>query len=127
MQKLSRRKIAEYVVSATKNGIVPASVMTELAAYLVESHRTREAQLVIRAIEDVLAEQDQVVARVTTAHALDVGLKQAIRNQIGAKEVYFAETVDPSVLGGVRVETPSKTLDATVIRKLNSLRSAKAS
>ncbi|HPR09197.1 F0F1 ATP synthase subunit delta [Candidatus Saccharibacteria bacterium] len=127
MPKLSRRKIAEYVANTTKDGVVPTGVIAELAAYLADSHRTRELPLVVRTIEDVLAERGQVVARVTTARGLDDSIKQSIRAQINAKEVYFAEAVDPSVIGGVRVETPGKTLDATIIRKLNSIRSAKAS
>lgn len=56
MQKLSRRKLALYVVEASKDGVVPASVMQEIAAYLVDTRRTREAVLVARAIEDELAD-----------------------------------------------------------------------
>ncbi|MGB4966995.1 MAG: F0F1 ATP synthase subunit delta [Candidatus Saccharimonadales bacterium] len=124
MQKLSRRKIAEYVADNTKDGVVSAAALKEVAAYLQETRRTRELPLVVRTIEDVLAERGQVVARVTSARPLEAELRKTLESQIGGT-VYMQETVDEAVLGGVKVTTPGRSLDATLMKRINSIRSAK--
>lgn len=123
--KLSRRKLAHYVASHASNGRVPEAVVQEVAAYLVESRRLREMPLVVRAIEDALAERGVVVATVTSARPLDDTLREAIKAQAGGEEVHLREVVDPSVIGGVRVQTPDTSYDGTVQHKLQALRAAK--
>lgn len=123
--KLSRRKLALHVVEAVKNGTIPADTLRQAAAYLIDAGRTREVVLVARAIEDELAERGVVVATVTSAGPLDDVLRQAVTSQVAAKTVALKEVIDPSVLGGVRIDMPGKRLDATISRKLTMLRSAK--
>ncbi len=123
--KLSRRKLAQYVASRVQDGRVPEAVVQEVAAYLVEARRLREMPLVVRAIEDALAERGVVVATVTSARPLDDMLREAVKAQAGGGEVYLREVVDPSVLGGVRVQTPDASYDGTVQHKLQALRAAK--
>lgn len=123
-QKISRRKIAQYVVTSHESGAPLEALMTEVAAYLIATKRTREADLTVRAIEDVLAGRGTVIARVTTAHPLDEQLRREITALVGGN-VSIDEIVDPTVVGGVRIETPGKLLDATLKRKLLALRQAK--
>ena len=122
--KISRRKLAEYAVSAYHEGTLNEALRA-IAAYLVESRRLRETDLVIRAIEDVLAAQGVVIAHVATARPLTTELKAAITNVVAAQEIHITETVDPELIGGVRIEMPGKLLDATIKRKLLALRQAK--
>ena len=63
--------------------------------------------------------------RITAAQALDSQLREAIEKTIAADTLYLREKVDPSVIGGVLVETPGSKLDATIKRKLLALRRAK--
>ncbi len=123
--KLSRRAIARYVVATLEGGRSQDEVLREVAAYLIQNRRLREVDLVVRAIEDELAERGTVIARITTAHPIADDVKAAIERLVGAKDVQLAETIDPSVVGGVRVETPGHILDATMKRKLLALRQAK--
>lgn len=125
MEKLSRRKLALYAANQVVDGAISATVIAEIAAYLTESGRVRESELVVRAIEDELAARSVVVADVTTAYALTDAEKADIRTLIGSNNVYFRETVDPQIIGGVRVKTPGKMLDATVKTKLQALKRAK--
>lgn len=125
MDKLSRRKLAEYVVSQAKDGSVPSRVIEQVAAYLVEARRAREVELAARAIEDELAARGIVVSDVTTAYVLADEERDEIQKLIGTDTVYFRETVDPGVIGGVRIKTPGKTLDATIASKLQALKRAK--
>ena len=123
--KLSRRKIAAYVADNVSNGAATSAVIAEVAAYLVESRRTRELQLVIRAIEDELAARGEVIANVTTARTLDDSLRKAVSSLVGAQTIHLRESVDESVIGGVKIDLPGATLDATIKRKLLALRQAK--
>ena len=56
-QKISRRKLASYVVDRFESGAPLATLLKEVAAYLVDSKRTREADLLVRTIEDVFADR----------------------------------------------------------------------
>lgn len=122
--RLSRRKLAQYAVDAYEVGKL-ALALQEIAAYLIESRRLREAELVVRAIEDELAARGTVVAHVATARPLTAELQHAITKLVGAKEISILESIDPDLIGGVRIETPGKLLDATIKRKLLALRQAK--
>lgn len=124
-QKISRRKLASYVVDRFESGEPLATLLKEVAAYLVDSKRTREADLLVRTIEDVFAERGLVVARVTTAHPLTDALRREISKLVGGDKVHLDEIVDSTVIGGVRIDTPGKSLDATIERKLLALRQAK--
>lgn len=123
--RLSRRKIAEYVAGSVVNGHVPQHILQEVAAYLLETRRTRESTLVARAIEDALLERGVAVVTVTTARPLDAELRETITARIGASEVHVREVVDPGVLGGVRLQMADASYDGTLKHKLNGLRAAK--
>ena len=120
--RLSRRKLATYAAEKLLSGTPKKTVFKELAAYLVDTGRTREAELVIREIEDVLAARGTVVANVASAHSLTSGMKAEIAKVVGAKQVQLRETVDESLLGGVRIDLPGKRFDGTIRHKLNALR-----
>lgn len=124
-EKISRRKLAQYVVDAStqKGGL--AGAIRDVAAYLIDTRRVREAELVVRAIEDEFAARGTVVAHVATARPLTAELTNAITAIVNAREVHINETVDADLVGGVRIETPGKLLDATIQRKLLALRQAK--
>lgn len=125
MGKLSRRSIALYVANEL-NTPRRKGVVLQLAAYLVDTHRTKELPLVIRDIEFYLAESGSVSGTITTAFDLTTETKKAIekyvKQQTGAKDVLLDSIVDPTVLGGVKVSIPGHELDATVRRSLTILK-----
>lgn len=122
-QRLSRRKIAEHAASKLVSGVASKKVLKEVAAYLVETRRTREMELVVRDIEAALAEKGIVVADVTSARPLSAQLKGEVSKLVGTKNVQLRETIDETVLGGMRVTVPGKRFDGTVRRKLTVLKS----
>ena len=119
--QLSRRKIAQHTARRIMNRETDAAI-TELAAYLVDTNRTREAALVVRDIEMELADNGIVIAKVTTAHPLTEQLRRQIIALMNAQTVYLDETVDQTVIGGVKIDMPGKEYDATVRAKLNKLK-----
>ena len=125
-KKLSRRVIAQYFGQQLIAGSDQATLSHQLAGYLVESKRTKEASLIVSDIESYLATQGIVMADVTAAFPLSDTTEQAIRQMItgatGSRDIHLKTTIDASVLGGIKLSIPGKELDSTVVRKLSTLR-----
>ena len=124
-ERISRRKLSAHVVDSIVRGGNLSVALEEVAAYLIDTKRTREATLVARSIEDELAARGTVIARVSSARPLDTEVKQAIQRLLNASTVHLKEEVDASLIGGVRIEAPGKRLDASVKRKLLALHQVK--
>ena len=124
-QRLSRRKVAAYAADKLMAGETPARVMKEVAAYLAVSRRTREYELLVRDIEDALAQRGVTVANVASAHPLSAAMKKEISALVGKGTLQLRESVDPALLGGVRIDVPGKRFDGTLRRKLTTLKEAK--
>jgi F-type H+-transporting ATPase subunit delta len=124
--RLSRRKIAAYFADEIADG---RNITKQLAAYLVESKRVREADLVVRDIEAALADRGILLTDVASSRELAAETKQAItaflKQTTGAKDVHIRSHVDPYLLGGVRIDTPGARMDATLRHKLNQLTASK--
>ena len=120
-ERISRRKLADYIVDRVERGDGIGAVVEELAAYLIDTRRTREAMLIVRSIEDELAARGTVVAHVQSARPLSNEMKEAIQRLLNASTVHLNEEVDPALIGGIRIEAPGKRLDATVKRKILAL------
>jgi len=120
--RLSRRRLARYIATAavdSKQDV--AEAITSVAAYLYDTGRTREVELVGRDVEAALADQGITIASVTSAHSMSDSLKQRVTALVGG-DVRIRETVDSSVLGGVKVDVPGKRFDGTIRHKLDTLK-----
>ena len=126
MAKLSRRKIAAHLADELLSG---KNISDQLAAYLVETKRTREATLVIRDIEAALAERGVLLADVASARTLADDTKDTITNYLksatGVTKVHLRSEVDANLLGGVRIETPGMRRDNTIRHRINQLTASK--
>ena len=124
--KLSRRKIAAYLADEL---IAGRPVTHKLAAYLVESRRVREATLVVRDIETALAQRGVLLADVSSSRDLSAEtartISEYLKQTAGATTVELRSHVDPHLLGGVRIDTPSSRLDKTLRHRLNQLTASK--
>jgi F-type H+-transporting ATPase subunit delta len=124
--RISRRLLARHAGEQLLSGARQETVIKEVAAYLIENRRTKEADLIVDDITRYLADHGVVVAEATSAFGLAEATKQAIRSLIeretGAKNVELKESVDKSVLGGVKLALPGRELDTTIARKLSQLR-----
>lgn len=131
MSKLSRRTISRTI--ATKLLQEPQHQthwVQVLAAYLVEQNRIDEADLIVNDIAHELYEQDgQLLASVSSARPLSEAvrdlLKDTLKQETEARKVTLAERVDPSLLGGLLVRTPTAQMDVSVRTKLNQLATIK--
>ena len=131
MARTLRRKLARYAAERLLAG--DTTVIDELAALIISERREREIDLLVQDIEAELAERGTVVATVESARALDLATKDEIKNLLSSKtnasdqdvKVLLRESIDQALIGGFKLRTPTATLDATVLKKLNDLRAKK--
>jgi F-type H+-transporting ATPase subunit delta len=125
-QRLSRRKITGYIAQQLVAGVQAKHLVLQLAALLIDTKRTNEVGLIVRDVEYELTKRGVVLAQVTSVFDLTEETKRAvtklITDQTGAHQVYLRQFLDPDVLGGVKVDLPGLQLDATIARRLTTLR-----
>ena len=93
---------------------------------LAERHRMPVLFRIRRSFDAMWAEENQLLpVTVTSAVELDEKLVEDIGQRIGeqtGRKVELASSVDPDVLGGLRVQVGNMVLDATVRNRLERLR-----
>lgn len=121
--RLSRTQIARHVAKQLQAG--SSDIIKQLAAYLVVEKRVGELDLLLRSIYDELERDGVVVADIVSAQGIAAEVKDKVKQLLGAKQLVLNEQTDPAVLGGVRISTPSRLLDATVRHRLTKLHERK--
>lgn len=126
-KRLSRRVLAQYASECIQQG--DDTVVSKLAAYLIETKRTNEALLLVRDIETALAAAGIVIADIAVANDMSAALEKEISTYVervaGAHEVQLRTHVDPTLIGGMRLRTPDAELDASIRRQLMKLQAMK--
>ncbi len=126
MAKLSRRHLAAYVANQLIAGASVASLVQQLAAYLIDTKRTKELHLIVRDVQYTLAQHGHVSGTITTASEMTAATRKALetyaKKATGAAHVQLDEMVDPTILGGVRLALPGLELDTTITRQLTALK-----
>ncbi|PKL31574.1 hypothetical protein CVV43_01740 [Candidatus Saccharibacteria bacterium HGW-Saccharibacteria-1] len=126
--RLSRRKITNYIADQLVDGCDEKELVKQLASFLVDNKRVGELELVIRDVEYELKNRGIVLARITSAFDLAASMKDAIiklvKDETGAEHVQLSQFVDPSVLGGIKLDLPGQQFDGTIARKLLTLRTS---
>ncbi len=123
---LSRRKLAGNAAARLSSGESKKTVLQELAAYLVDTNRKKEATLIVRDIEAMLVDAGTAIGTVISARPLSSTALQVIESFIKqqntlVKNVVLREQVDETLIGGIRLELPGHQLDASVKAKLEQL------
>jgi F0F1-type ATP synthase delta subunit len=125
--RLSRHKLASYYAESLMNRKDSKQLALQLAAYLIETKRTKELRMIIGDIEYQMSLKGVVIANVTSAHGLDEIAKNAlidfIRQTTDATHIHLNEHLDPGLLGGVKLKFPGAELDTTIARRLTTLKS----
>jgi ATP synthase F1 delta subunit len=93
---------------------------------LAERHRMPVLFRIRSSFDDMWAEENRLLpVTVTSAVDLDAGLVEEIGRRIGeqtGRRVELSSSVDPEVLGGLKVQVGNMVLDATVRNRLEQLR-----
>lgn len=117
----SRTQVATYLADHLADG--RAEAVKAAAAWLVAGGRGREARYLARDAAAALAERGHVLAEVVTARPMDPAAVKSVEGFIkqatGAQSLELVQSVDPALIGGIKIELPAATLDASVQAKLD--------
>lgn len=96
-----------------------------LKALLAQPRGRRIAELIRYAATIVADEAGNGIATVTVASALDADQRKRLTTALGKqydRDVRINEIVDPSILGGMRVQVGSEVIDGTISNRIATLR-----
>lgn len=125
--KTVRQAIARVIAEELEGGADARQLAESLAQYLVQERRVNELDAIMREVAAVRARDYGIVeAAVTTAEPLNEALAAQTQDLIARysghpKTIIVDATVDPQLLGGVKIATGDYELDATVSAKLAQL------
>ncbi|MGI9340420.1 MAG: F0F1 ATP synthase subunit delta [Psychrobacter sp.] len=121
--RLSRRKLSDYAAAEIARG--NTAVLKQVAAYLVDSRRTREVRLVVRDIELRLMETGEVMAQVISARKLTSDLEKAVKSYLSGEyrgaSVALEASIDESIIGGIIIRTPDAEFDNSIKTRITKL------
>ena len=119
---VTRLEVARYVAEQLPQQ--RRRILQEVAAWLVATGRSREADYLVQDVAMILARDGHLAARVTTARPLNSALRLEIQNYLkamtGATTTELIEEVNPHMIGGLRLKTPTAQLDTTLRHKLTT-------
>ena len=100
--------------------------LTNFLELLAERHRMPALFRIRKSFDAMWAEENKLLpVSVTSAVELDAGIVEEIGNEIEqqtGRRVELSSSVDPDVLGGLRLQVGNMVLDATVRNRLEQLR-----
>ena len=127
MATMSRRSLAVYAAKQLDSGQPPAKLAKQLAAALIVSGHQHETDLLLDDISYELERRGLLASvKVVTATELTAELRKNLARQLkaltGAKQVALAPYVDKAVIGGLRLNTATRSWDKTIARKLAEIK-----
>lgn len=125
---LVSRSDAARAMAATAAALGVDDTTRNFLGVLAQNRRLGQLPQIMRAFRQLVARhRGEVAAEVTSAHPLDDGqvdqLKQQLRARVGS-DVSIDLSVDPALLGGLVVRIGSHMIDSSIRTRLNALASA---
>ena len=122
------RDEAVRAVAATAQTMRLDGITANFLGVLARNRRLSRLADVIRAFNTLSARhRGELTAEVTSAHSLDDGQVDAIRQNLRTRmgrDIAVDLNVDPAILGGLVVKIGSQMIDGSIRTKLNSLAQA---
>jgi F-type H+-transporting ATPase subunit delta len=119
------RDEAVKAVAATAAAMQLDGVTANFLGVLARNRRLAQLPAVIRAFNTLSARhRGEITAEVTSAHQLDAGQVDAIRQNLRTRmgrDIAVDLNVDPAILGGLVVKIGSQMIDGSIRTKLNNL------
>jgi ATP synthase F1 delta subunit len=128
-QHISRRELVRTIAQRLLDEPSERSVwMQRLAAYIVETRKQSQVDLIVNDIAHELYVQAglltvEVVSARELANEVRQSLSELMKQETGAKEVVLHETTDQALVGGFVARTADAEIDASVRSKLKQLAS----
>ncbi len=124
---MHRHELTEVIGERTLHIRDVRTLAGAIASYLLEERRTGDLESLIRDIMQYRIEHGVVEANIVSAHELPgyviEDVKDILKHEYPhAKELELDSQIDPSVIGGLRIELPNQHLDMTVRAKLDTFK-----
>lgn len=129
MSKPSRRRLAQTTLRLLQEQPNNRThILRSVAGYLLAHKQASQLHLLVGDLaRELETSQGHLYAQASSAFALDdktrSNLRAYLQTKTGAKTVELDESIDLSLLAGVRVRTPNEELDISARRKLTELAS----
>jgi F0F1-type ATP synthase delta subunit len=125
--KAPRTRLAKLIADQTLKKGADRRFNREIAAYLLSEGRVSELDSLLRDVVSDWAEAGHVEVAVRSAHILTPAIRADIKREAKklypkARTIVINETIDPEVVGGVRLNLPNSQLDMSVHAKLNKFK-----
>jgi len=123
---ISRLELAEIIGERTLRQPID-TLKDSVAAYLLEESSVDELDSLMRDVLAYRAAHGYVEATIFSAHPLSNEVRGDLQALLKdeyptAKKISINETIEPSVVGGIRIELAGRELDLTVKAKLNTFK-----
>jgi len=122
-----RTDLAAIIAERTMHMTNHDDITRAVAAYLLEEGRTEDVSSLMRDVAQCRAKYGIVEATVVSAYELSPSalheVKDALKSEYpNAKSFVINKQIDPSLVGGLRIEMAGEELDLSVRAKLNTLK-----
>jgi F0F1-type ATP synthase delta subunit len=118
----TRTQVADFVAARLEQD--RATTVREVAAWLISTKRIRQSKYLVNDVARALHRKGYLYARVTSANELDSKLREQIEqylHELGREHVEAEYLVDKGLIAGIKIETPTEELDASMRMKLDRL------
>ncbi|RWZ79118.1 MAG: hypothetical protein EOT04_02195 [Candidatus Chaera renei] len=127
MPRISRRKLAAYIADELATGRHGKDLVKRVAAYLLGSGQKNSLDLLLHDVGNALQRRHgHLYATVTTAHRLQSSLRHNLERFLArmthAKHIEINHQTDPSIQGGVVIQTPGGRHDSSISGKIKRLK-----
>lgn len=124
---ISRTDLAEVIGERTLHVSDTNKLKKAVAGYLLEQNRVADIDSLMRDVMKYRATRGHVEAMVVSAFPLTNAVLASVQGEIksqypGAKSYVLNQSVDQTLVGGIRIEVAGEELDMTVRAKLNTLK-----
>jgi F0F1-type ATP synthase delta subunit len=124
---VSRAELSEVIGERTLYISDTKKLVQAVAAFLLEQNQVDDIESLMRDVIAYRAKHGFIEATAVSAYPLSSIVKADIMRELevdlpDAKSYILNERIDPSLVGGVRIEMANEELDLTVRSKLNTLK-----
>jgi F-type H+-transporting ATPase subunit delta len=126
--KASRTRIASVIADQSLKDGFGKRQATAIAAYLLETGRVNELDPLLRDVQADWARHGFVEAIAVSAHELSDQVRRDVTATVrklypDAKHIEITTKLDPTIVGGIRLEFSSRQLDLSIQHELNKFKS----
>ena len=123
----NRSQIAKAIAEKTLNVQDSKQLVYAVAGYLLEENRVYELDSIVRDVLAYRAQHGHVEVSVVSAFPISSDVRDDVMTAVTqeypkASSYSVNETIDPNVVGGLRIEFGGEELDLTVRAKLNKFK-----